>query len=265
MRGRGMLQKHASRVCIPAFLVAVWAVAGLTPANAGTVTWDFLTGAPNPSTGNQPSPQTFTDTLSLGYHITAYGITGASNLAFGPTVGDTVNTTVNWIPTNLWIKNGGGSENGLGLANDASGDHEITAHNLVEIDTTTARAQGLTIFSFKMGSSTNNEGWDVFGSNDGTSLTVLFSDGTDQSTHSLGASIYKYYYFTYDGKIVDDGQGDNVLLNLFNGSCGGPEGACAPPPPGTPLPAALPLFASGTGVLGLLAWRRKRRIARRGA
>jgi len=27
----------------------------------------------------------------------------------------------------------------------------------------------------------------------------------------------------------------------------------------TPLPAALPLFATGLGVLGLLAWRRKRK------
>jgi hypothetical protein len=29
----------------------------------------------------------------------------------------------------------------------------------------------------------------------------------------------------------------------------------------TPLPAALPLFASGCGALGLLAWRRKRKVA----
>ena len=29
----------------------------------------------------------------------------------------------------------------------------------------------------------------------------------------------------------------------------------------TPLPAALPLFATGLGVLGLLGWRRKRKAA----
>lgn len=29
----------------------------------------------------------------------------------------------------------------------------------------------------------------------------------------------------------------------------------------TPLPAALPLFASGLGALGLLGWRRKRKVA----
>ena len=32
------------------------------------------------------------------------------------------------------------------------------------------------------------------------------------------------------------------------------------PPPSVPLPAALPLFASGLGALGLLGWRRKKKI-----
>jgi hypothetical protein len=31
-------------------------------------------------------------------------------------------------------------------------------------------------------------------------------------------------------------------------------------PATTPLPAALPLFATGIGALGLLGWRRKRRV-----
>jgi PEP-CTERM motif len=31
-------------------------------------------------------------------------------------------------------------------------------------------------------------------------------------------------------------------------------------PLNTPLPAALPLFASGLGALGLLGWRRKRKV-----
>jgi hypothetical protein len=33
----------------------------------------------------------------------------------------------------------------------------------------------------------------------------------------------------------------------------------APPPPEIPAPAALPLFATGIGGLGMLGWRRKRR------
>jgi hypothetical protein len=50
-------------------------------------------------------------------------------------------------------------------------------------------------------------------------------------------------------------------------SCGVPNGGTCghltleTPPSGTPLPAALPLFASGLGALGLLGWRRKRKNA----
>jgi hypothetical protein len=36
-------------------------------------------------------------------------------------------------------------------------------------------------------------------------------------------------------------------------------------PTATPLPAALPLFASGLGVMGLLGWRRKRKTAAQAA
>jgi hypothetical protein len=41
----------------------------------------------------------------------------------------------------------------------------------------------------------------------------------------------------------------------INGQLDGLFGAITAP---TPLPAALPLFASGLGALGLLGWRRKR-------
>jgi hypothetical protein len=37
------------------------------------------------------------------------------------------------------------------------------------------------------------------------------------------------------------------------------SGLAEVPPSETPLPAALPLFATGLGALGLLGWRRKRK------
>ena len=40
-------------------------------------------------------------------------------------------------------------------------------------------------------------------------------------------------------------------------ACPGQQGN----PPGVPLPAALPLFASGSAVIGFFAWRRKKRVA----
>jgi hypothetical protein len=50
---------------------------------------------------------------------------------------------------------------------------------------------------------------------------------------------------------------------VFNGEVGTVEVAIGPgdPATSTPLPAALPLFATGLGVLGLLGWRRKRNAA----
>jgi hypothetical protein len=51
----------------------------------------------------------------------------------------------------------------------------------------------------------------------------------------------------------------NAYLNIHTTSFGGGEirGFLAP----TPLPAALPLFATGLGALGLPGWRRKRKGA----
>jgi hypothetical protein len=46
---------------------------------------------------------------------------------------------------------------------------------------------------------------------------------------------------------------------LSNISVVDPPPSAAGDPPPTPLPAALPLFATGLGALGLLGWRRKRK------
>jgi hypothetical protein len=62
----------------------------------------------------------------------------------------------------------------------------------------------------------------------------------------------QYYYITalasgdITGRVPDDVGGAYQML------VGGTE---------TPLPAALPLFASGLGALGVMGWRRKRKAA----
>jgi hypothetical protein len=49
-------------------------------------------------------------------------------------------------------------------------------------------------------------------------------------------------------------------FGLDDGSANGsPQDPLSPSPASTPLPAALPLFATGLGALGLLGWRRRRK------
>jgi hypothetical protein len=169
--------------------------AGLAPAKAAVISWNFLSDG----TGDLGPTASFT---SSGDTITATG--------FRNTIG-----THAWQTTDLYAKNGGGFETGLGIASDPSGDHEIYGHTFIQLDVSKT---GLNFFTFEMGSSTNKEGWDVFGSNStglGAVLTPLYTDNTDQGVkHTLTG--YKYYDFFYDGTKVDPGQGDNVLLfNVF--------------------------------------------------
>ena len=56
------------------------------------------------------------------------------------------------------------------------------------------------------------------------------------------------------------------MVGIYSGCCSGGEqafffGPPVPPPPTptTPLPAALPLFVTGLGVMGLFGWRRKQK------
>ena len=65
------------------------------------------------------------------------------------------------------------------------------------------------------------------------------------------------------GQIVgyyDDSTGTHgFLATCTDAPCDMPPITIIPPIAETPLPAALPLFATGLGALGLLAWRRKRK------
>ncbi len=56
--------------------------------------------------------------------------------------------------------------------------------------------------------------------------------------------------FNLDSGVTANDPGTFLVNNQF-----------LPPTNATPLPAALPLFATGLGALGLLGWRRKRKNA----
>jgi hypothetical protein len=180
----------------------------LRVTEAGAVTFDFSSHS-----GLLGNTQTYT---SGAFTVTAAGFT----------------TNTFSTPTALYGKALGGDENGLGLQDDPSGDHEISGTNLIRITLPT----GLTNVMFQMDSTTGTEGWDVFGSNSATTGYVSLLTGNNELAHPL--PLYSYYYFISTG-----GGADNVLLADLTASP-------------TPLPAALPLFGT---VLGAGYWLSKRR------
>ena len=219
-------------------LLAAVGFAGLlfaqTSARADVV-FDFATLGPD-----SPPPLGTTQTFTAG------GITiTAAGFNYAPATGT-------YTATNLFNKSEGADEHGLGLANDPRGDFEIsglTGTNpgvgLVRIQLPTGLPAG---FSFQMNSTTNGEGWEVFGSNSPTpllsSLTPLAGGngtGTDELTHNLNTN-FLFYFFLYDPSTLTT-DNTNVLLHDVDVL--------------VPLPGALPLFATGLAGLVLLGWRRK--------
>jgi hypothetical protein len=237
------------RVALATALVGAAAFAGFTTAYA--VTWDFQ----SPNNTSVISPHDYADNGAGTYHIIASG--------FKSTTG-----TSAWVLEKLYDKNASG-EKGLGINSDPTGNHEIWGTHFIQIDVGLARTAGLALFSFQMDSSTQLEGWKVYGSNStgiGAVLTFLMA-GTDQLVHSLlnntvpNAPAFRYYDFFYDNAFGHQtGQNDNVLIHQFSGVTCPPTVQCETTTV-TPIPGALPLFASGLGVVGLLGWRRRRRHA----
>ena len=192
------------------FACALGASLSLAAPAANAITWDFST-----QTGDLGTTETYS---SGGKTITAAGFTSNS-----------FSTT-----TDLWGKHDGGDENGLGMRNDS--DHEISGSNIVRI----ALPTGLTGVSFKMNSSTDGEGWAVYGSNSATTGYALLASGTDESSHTLATD--SFYYFVATG-----GHGNNVLLASLSASP-------------VPLPGAALMFGSGLIGLGMLSRRRKKAV-----
>ena len=142
----------------------------------------------------------------------------------------------------LFDKTNTGDESGLGLTNDPAGcpgacENEITANSYVRI----AMPTGVTNVSFQMDSSTSPDAWAVYGSssaNPGSLGTALMTGTSEETTVMLAYE--PYYFFTATA--------GNVLLRDISMTA-------------TPVPAALPLFAGGLGVIGMFARRRKQKNA----
>jgi hypothetical protein len=125
-------------------------------------------------------------------------------------------------PSALYVKSAGGDESGLGLNSDPSGDHEIAfGKGFVQINVDSLLLQNFGSFSFTMGSTTQQEGWKVYGSDDAHpfQFTLLASNtdaGGDEGSHTLAGG-YDNYNFFYDGSAsCGSGCNANVLLETFS-------------------------------------------------
>lgn len=147
----------------------------------------------------------------------------------------------------LYGKNEGAGETGIGLTNDTTGDHEIEYQKgFIQIDVSGIPSTDSVSLSF--GSTTDGEEWDVNGTN--TAGTVLSttppgsSIGTGTSDGSLTLTGHDRYYDVYEATTPSS---NNVLLASLTVT-----------PNGVPEPAAWGLMIMGIFSVGAVMRQRRR-------
>jgi hypothetical protein len=124
-------------------------------------------------------------------------------------------------PSNLYGKADGGDENGIGLANDPHGNHEIVKGSFVQLDISQLLSHGFNTAEIFVGSTQGtDEPWDLFASNTlgipGTleiaGSTADFPAGVDIS------SLLGFHYIAVTAHNSEGVGGQNVLLSAI--SCG---------------------------------------------
>jgi hypothetical protein len=215
--------KVTTKFFLAAMLTVTAGVAGLKSAYAATYDWNFAPGADGVLSSS--------DTISSGSPPLSAVATGFTDSSF---------TT----PTPLFGKADGGDEHGIGINSDPSGDHEIWGTTIIQVTLPT----GLSNIQAKLGSTTDGETYTVWGSSTSATsgYTQLIANGTSDDTFINLSSLCPTCNFFYFGIGSNDPSGNVVLEEITAVSA-------------VPLPAALPLFATGLGALGLLGWRRKKR------
>jgi hypothetical protein len=112
----------------------------------------------------------------------AYTVNGITLTAYG---------FDNSTPINLYGKNDGGDETGLGISR--APDHEIQTYNFVQLDVTNLHSLNILSALISMGSVQEGEGWKLYGSNTLGSLgTLLMSGSQDMGSTDIMSDIKQY-------------------------------------------------------------------------
>ena len=162
----------------------------------------------NSPSGPRGTSQTYTNG---SYSVTAYGYTSFNFTTNSGTAG------------NLFDKNAGGDENGVGLQSDPTGDNEIwyAGNNFQTIPTIILDVSSLlgvaSAAQFEMGSTTANEQWILGGYNGSSWVQLLLGTSEGSFVNLPGWGTYTKYAFVSGGTVSGESRtSGNVLLTALS-------------------------------------------------
>jgi hypothetical protein len=230
-------------LAITAYIIT--GILGVSTAQATPLIWDLTAG-----------PTTVTNSYTWNYKdaTNTFSIT-ATGCQSGPTCSTLTHQ-------DLYTKNSGVNEAGLGMLNDTNGNHEIFGTNLVRINFSAERVanSGISGFSFQMGSTQGSEAWEIWGSNSATSLGTALTDtptlsaGVSQSDITLTGTddTYSYYFIGLKAPVGTH----NVVIDQI-------DATFTPSVNGVPEPSTWAMLILGFFGIGFVAYRQKGKPALR--